>query len=68
LCYRYTIPQELLNDINGLDDHLGNYSRRDWTNHRFAGAPFYSFGPGLGKRGREGVFGRKGWPRSGPFA
>ena len=25
----------------------------------FAGASFYSFGPGLGKRGRRGIFGRK---------
>ena len=25
----------------------------------FAGASFYSFDPGLGKRGRRGIFGRK---------
>jgi hypothetical protein len=30
----------------------------------FAGASFYSLGPGLGKRGRRGIFGRKtGWGR-----
>jgi hypothetical protein len=32
----------------------------------FAGASFYSFGPGLGKRGRKGIFeGKGGWGRHG---
>ena len=28
LCYRYTIPQELLNDISILDGHSGNARSR----------------------------------------
>jgi hypothetical protein len=57
LCYRYTIPQELLNGINSLAGWPGQSLAGGDANHRLAGAPFYSLGQGLGKKVWRAVLG-----------
>jgi hypothetical protein len=54
LCYRYTIPQELLNDINELCGRLGNARGRIRSNPAHL-APFYPLPAPLGKRAAMGL-------------
>ena len=60
MCYRYTIPQKLLNDINKLDGCPGNLLERDYANRRFRWCADLLARSGPWQARKEGRFARNG--------